>query len=243
MLLSDLSQHSELLGLDLLAPVAVVSRMKAARAATSPSKIRIRVSEASDATRGRTLLSSRSGMGFGSSWHIEAATCRQGLTLSSRMNDDVVSLLRVRVEKPGYPLPAREAHGAALAHAGETFAEFTGACLEDGGASSPLQAAMFHAAILFAELHHVDHVVMQVAPDRAEHFAALMGMQHVSQADETGQSSCPTALLKLSLGFVRGQVRRHAGNVGETDYPMLYKWFFVAGEAAGVKLRIARLKA
>lgn len=240
MLLSDLSQHSELLGLDLLAPVALVSRMQAARAATAPSKIQIRVSESSEPSRGGRLPASGTKDSACSGWSIEASACRQGLSLASRVNNEVVSLLRVRLEGPGEPLPAREVYGAVLDQPGELLAEFTGASLEDVGASSPLQAAMFHAAILFTELHHANHVVMQVAPDRAQHFTELMGMQRVA---ESGRPGCTTALMKLNLAFVRGQVRRHAGNVGDTQYPMLYKWFFVAAEAVGVKQRIAKLQA
>lgn len=243
MLLSDLSQHSELLGLDLLAPAALVSRMQAARAATPPSKIKIRVSEASEPTRGKRPLPSATGDRSCSGWSIEASACTHGLSLASRMNNEVISVLRVRLDGPGDPLPARELHGAALEQSGELLAEFTGACLEDGGASSPLQAAMFHAAILFTELHHVDHVVMQVAADRAQHFTDVMGMQRVSAPDGPHQFGGTTVLMKLNLGFVRGQVRRHAGNVSDTRYPMLYKWFFVGPEAAGVKRRIARLQA
>jgi len=236
MLLSDLSQHSEPLGLDLLAPTALVSRMQAARGAPMPSRIKIRVSEGSEPSRGRRLQAGAAGEGTSSGWIIEAAACRQGISLTSRMNDDVISLLRVRLEGPGHPLPARDAHGDTLGQAGERLAEFTGASLEDGGASGPLQAAMFHAAILFTELHQVDHVVMQVSPEKAQALTDLMGMQRVSHAGS------PTVLMKLNLGFVRGQVRRHAGHVGDSRYPMLYKWFFLASEAAGVKQRISKLQ-
>jgi hypothetical protein len=236
MLLSDLSQHSELLGLNLLAPAALVSRMQAARGAPLPSRIKIRVSEGSEPSRGRRPQACAAGDSTSSGWIIEAAACRQGLSLTSRMNDDVISLLRVRLEGPGHPLPAREAHGDTLEQSGERLAEFTGASLEDVGASGPLQAAMFHAALLYTELHQVDHVVMQVTPEKVQALTDLMGMQQVSQAGR------PTVLMKLNLGFVRGQVRRHAGHLGDSRYPMLYKWFFLASEAAGVKQRISKLQ-
>lgn len=236
MLLSDLSQHSELLGLDLLAPAALVSSMQAARGAPLPSRIKIRVSEGSEPSRSRRPQAGAVGERSSSGWIIEAAACRQGLSLTSRMNDDVMSLLRVRLEGPGHPLPARDAYGDALGQVGERLAEFTGASLDDGGASGPLQAAMFHAAILFTELHRVDHVVMQVTPGKAQALTDLMGMQQVSHV------SGPTVLMTLDLGFVRGQVRRHAGHIDDPRYPMLYKWFFLPLEAAGVKQRISKLR-
>lgn len=239
MLLSDLSQHSEMLGLDLLVPAALVSRMRAARGALMPSGIKLRVSERSEPSRSRREHAGDAGEGANSGWIIDAAACRHGISLTARMNDDVISLLRVRMEGPRHPLPASDAHGDLLRQTGERLAEFTGISLEDGGASGPLQAAMFHAAILFTELHRVDHVVMQVPPEKVQVLADLMGMQQVSSAGS------PTVLMKLNLGFVRGQVRRHAGRDcdGEARYPMLYKWFFLKSEAAGVKQRISELKA
>ena len=170
------------------------------------------------------------------------ATQTNRITLSAYDRDNVVATISIGVDsKSGLFVDALFMEEMeSLRAPNRRVCEFTRLAIDEALRSTPVIAALFHAAYIYARrIRGCTDLVVEVNPRHVKFYERMLGFHAFGAVREDPRVQAPAMLLHLDLRHAEAQIVKFGGNAEHAArIRSLYPFFFSEREEAAIELRL-----